>query len=131
MTDSIANKAIRDGKYLALSHSSAWHNVPPIKIKKEDIFSFSWCHFCARSSFYIFNGATQEVPIQNIWKKLTVKFFRIYAIELLGSLPTGEAWRHLRYITFVYGVHWSTITRVDPIVWSGTGAVCKVPVKIV
>ena len=38
------------------------------------------------------------------------KFFEIYmyAIELLGSLPSDEVWRHLRYITFVYGVHWPT-----------------------
>ena len=34
--------------------------------------------------------------------------FEIYTIELLGSMSTDEAWRHLRYVTFLSGVHWST-----------------------
>ena len=42
------NKAIRDGKYLALPHSSAWQRPPPPPF-------FSWRHFSARSSFYILN----------------------------------------------------------------------------
>ena len=56
-------------------------NVHPIKIEKIDIFS--WRHFSARPSFYIINWyATQEVPMKNIWRKLSVQFLR-YAIELL------------------------------------------------
>ena len=46
------NKAVRDGKYLAPPRVSAWQlNVHPITI--ENIFS--WRHFCAPSSLYIFN----------------------------------------------------------------------------
>ena len=35
--------------------------------------------------------------MKNIWKKLLVQFLtdNIYAIELLGSMSTDEAWRHL------------------------------------
>ena len=43
-----------------------------------------------------------------ILKEIVGQVFEIYAIELLGSLPTDEAWRHLRYTTFAYGVHWQT-----------------------
>ena len=57
----IINKAIRDGKYLALPHSSAWQRSP---------------HFCcdvisllARVFIFLIDRATQEVPIKNIWKK--------------------------------------------------------------
>ena len=32
-------------------------------------------------------------------KEIVGQVFEIYAIELLGSLPTDEACRHLRYIT--------------------------------
>ena len=46
------NKAIRDGKYFAPPHASAWQ-VHLIQIEKFDIFS--WRHFTARSSFYIIN----------------------------------------------------------------------------
>ena len=48
----IVNKAIRDGKYLDLPHSSASGNVPSIKIENFDLSS--WRHFSARLSFYIF-----------------------------------------------------------------------------
>ena len=48
----LPNKAIRDGKYLAPPHASAWQ-VHPIKIENFDMFS--WRHFTARSSFYIIN----------------------------------------------------------------------------
>ena len=90
------NKAIRDGKYLALPHSSAWQRSP---------------HFCcdvisllARVFIFLIDTATQEVPIKKYLKEIVCH----YAIELLGSLPSDEAWRHLRYITFVYRVHWPT-----------------------
>ena len=55
------NKAIRDSKYLALPHSSAWQRSP---------------HFCcdvisllARVFIFLIDRATQEVTIKNIWKK--------------------------------------------------------------
>ena len=41
--------------------------------------------------------------------------FEIYAIELLDSLPTDEAYRHLRHITFVNGVHWPTGSMYDKV----------------
>ena len=89
------DKAIRDGKYLA-RHMPVLGNVHPIKIKKIEIFS--WRHFSAHSSFYIINWyrpntATQEVPMKNIWKKLSVQFLR-YAIELLHvKRRTRHKWR--------------------------------------
>ena len=58
MLSHIYNKAIRDGKYLALPHSSAWQRSP---------------HFCrdvisllARVFIFLIDRATQEVPIKNI-----------------------------------------------------------------
>ena len=60
-------------------HMPVLGNVHPIKIENFDIFS--WRHFSDRSSVYI-DTATQEVPMKNIWKKLSVQFLR-YAIELL------------------------------------------------
>ena len=60
-TQPLFNKAIRDGKYLALPHSSAWQRSP---------------HFCcdvisllARVFIFLIDRAMQEVPITNIWKK--------------------------------------------------------------
>ena len=42
-------------------------------------------------------------------KEIVGPVFEIYAIELLGSMSTDEAWRHLySYITFLSGVHWPT-----------------------
>ena len=35
--------------------------------------------------------ATQEVPIKKYLKEIVSQDFKIYAIELLGSLPTDEA----------------------------------------
>ena len=37
-SEAIDNKAIRDGKYLAPPHASAWQNSPPLKSKCFDIF---------------------------------------------------------------------------------------------
>ena len=54
------------------------------------------------------------------WKIFEINIFEIYAIELLGSLPTDEAWRHLRCITFAYAVYWPTgsmYTNVVMIHW--------------
>ena len=86
------NKAIRDGKYLALPHSSAWQRSPFLF---RDVISLLAIFFINSHTKYL-----KEIVCHN--------FFEIYAIELLGSLPSDEAWRHLRYITFVYGVHWFT-----------------------
>ena len=85
------NKAIRDGKYLA-RHMPVLDNVHHIKIENFDIFS--WRHFSARSSCYIINWyGYQEVPMKNIWKKLSVQFLR-YAFELLHvKRRTCHKWR--------------------------------------
>ena len=56
------NKAIRDGKYLALPHSSAWQRSPPIFFR--DVISL-----LARVFIFLIDRATQEVPIQNILEK--------------------------------------------------------------
>ena len=71
----IENKAIRDGKYLAPPHVLG--NIHPIKIENFDIF-FRDGHFSARSSllYFLFDRATQEVPMKNIWNKLSVQFLR-------------------------------------------------------
>ena len=74
-----SNNAIRDGKYLAPSHTSAWQRSP---------------HY----------NRTQEVPMKKYLKEIVGPVVEIYAIELLGSMSTDEAWRHLR--TFLSGVHW-------------------------
>ena len=59
-------------------HMPVLGNVHPIKIE-----IFAWRHFSARSSFLLLiDTATQEVPLKNIWKKLSVQFLR-YAIQLL------------------------------------------------
>ena len=45
--------------------------------------------------------------MQNIWKKLSVQFLRYtYTIELLGSMSTDEARRHLRTLT-----HWEYVYK--------------------
>ena len=73
-------------------HMPVLGNVHPIKIENHDIFS--WRHFTARSRFILLiDTATQEVPMKNIWKKLSVQFLR-YAIELLHvKLRTRHKWR--------------------------------------
>ena len=55
-------------------HMPVLGNVHPIKIENFDMFS--WRHFSARSSFYIFNwSATQEVPSKNILKEIVGPVF--------------------------------------------------------
>ena len=58
LTETTYNKAIRDGKYLALPHSSAWQRSP--HFFRDVIFLF------ARVFIFLIDRATQEVPIQNI-----------------------------------------------------------------
>ena len=73
-------------------HMPVLGNVYPIKIENFDIFSRR--NFSARSSFILLiDTATQEVPMKNIWKKLSVQFLR-YAIELLHvKRRTRHKWR--------------------------------------
>ena len=63
--------------------------------------------------------ATQEVPMKYL-EKIVQLVLELYAIELLGSMSTDEAWCHLRYVTFLSGVHWPTgsmYTQVVRIRW--------------
>ena len=65
-------------------------NVPPPPIKIENIFS--WRYFSARSSFYIFNWYSYpRSSHEKYLKEIVCQDFELYAIELLGSLPTDEA----------------------------------------
>ena len=57
-------------------------NVHPIKIEKKKIFFRDVSSLLARVFILLIDMATQEVPMKNIWKKLSVQFLR-YAIELL------------------------------------------------
>ena len=62
----INNKAIRDGKYLAPPHASAWQRSPPLK-SKILIFLRDVISLLARVFFILLNDtATQEVPHKNI-----------------------------------------------------------------
>ena len=86
----MCNKAIRDGKYLA-RHMPVLGNVHPIKFENIDIFR-DVISLLARVILLI-DTATQEVPMINIWRKLSVQFLR-YAIELLHvKRRTCHKWR--------------------------------------
>ena len=62
------NKAIRDGKYLALPHSSAWQRSPHFF---RDVISL-----LARVFIFLIDRATQEVPIKKYLKEIVChKFF--------------------------------------------------------
>ena len=66
-------------------HIPVFGNVPPIFFR--DVISL-----LARVFIFLIDRATQEVPMQKILEKIVGhKFFEIYAIELLGSLPSDEA----------------------------------------
>ena len=71
-------------------------NVHPITIGNFDIFS--WRHFSA--FLLLIDTATQEVPMKNILKKLSVQFLR-YTIELLhvAQVTNDAKWRPI-VITF-------------------------------
>ena len=63
------------------SHMIVLGNVHPI----------SWRHFSARSSFiFLIDRGSHEKYL----KEIVGPVFEIYAIELLGSMSTDEAWRH-------------------------------------
>ena len=71
-------------------HMPVLGNVHPIKIENFDIFVIS---LLARVFILLIDTATQEVPMKNIWKKLSVQFLR-YAIELLHvKRRTRHKWR--------------------------------------
>ena len=68
-------------------HIPVLGNVPPPPIFFRDVISL-----LARVFIFLIDRATQEVPIKNILKEIVRhKFFEIYAIELLSSLPSDEA----------------------------------------
>ena len=50
--------------------------------RKKIIFFHNVISLLARVFILLIDTATQEVPMKNIWKKLSVQFLR-YAIELL------------------------------------------------
>ena len=80
-------------------HMPVLGNVHHIKIEYFDILS--WRHFSARSSFYILNW--KDYPRgahEKYLKEIVGPVFDKYAIELLGSTSTDEAWRHLRKLHF-------------------------------
>ena len=73
-------------------HIPVLGNVHPIKIENFDIFR-DVISLLARVFIVLIDTATQEVPIKNIWKKLSVQFLR-YAIELLHvKRRTHHKWR--------------------------------------
>ena len=62
-------------------HMQVLGNVHPIKIENL-IFFRDVISLLARVFILLIDTATQEVPMKNIWKKLSVQFLK-YAIELL------------------------------------------------
>ena len=73
-------------------HMPVLGNVYPIKIENFDILR-DMISLLARVFILLIDTATQEVPIKNIWKKLSVQFLR-YAIELLHvKRRTRHKWR--------------------------------------
>ena len=56
----------------------------------------------ARVFILLIDRATQEVPIKKYLKEIVGPIFEIYAIELLRSMSTCEAWRHLRTLLHFY-----------------------------
>ena len=67
----------------SLRHMPVLGNIHRIKIENCDIFS--WRHFCSHEKYL---------------KEIVGPVFEIYAIGLLGSMSTDEAWRHLRTLHF-------------------------------
>ena len=73
-------------------HMPVLGNVYPIKIKHFDIFR-DVISLLAWVFIFLIDTATQEVPMKNIWKKLSVQFLR-NAIELLhAKRRTRHKWR--------------------------------------
>ena len=73
-------------------HMPVLGNVHLIKIENFDIFR-DVISLLARVFILFIDTATQEVPMKNIWKKLSVQFLR-YAIDLLHvKRRTRHKWR--------------------------------------
>ena len=73
-------------------HMPVLGNVHPIKIENFDIFR-DVISLLAQVFILLIDTATQEVPMKNIWKKLSFQFLR-YAIELLHvKRRTRHKWR--------------------------------------
>ena len=74
-------------------HMPVLGNVHAIKIKNFDFFFRDVISLFARVFILSIDTATQEVPMKNIWKKLSFQFLR-YAIELLQvKHRTRHKWR--------------------------------------
>ena len=73
-------------------HASAWQHSPHSN-RKCWYFFRDVISLLARVVILLIDTATQEVPMKNIWKKLSVQFLR-YAIELLHvKRRTCHKWR--------------------------------------
>ena len=74
-------------------HMPVLGNVHPIKIEKNWYFFRDVISLLAQVFILLTDTATQDVPMKNIWKKLSVQFLR-YAIELLQvKRRTPRKWR--------------------------------------
>ena len=74
-------------------HMPVLGNVHTIKIKIK-IFLRDVISLLARVFIWLIDTATQEVPMKNIWNKLSVQFLRSYAIQLLHvKRRTRHKWR--------------------------------------
>ena len=62
-------------------HMPVLGNVHPIEIENFDLFR-DVISVLARVFILLIYATTQGLPMKNIWKKLSVQFFR-YAIQLL------------------------------------------------
>ena len=56
-------------------HMPVLGNVHPIKIEKKRIFFRDVISLLARVFILLIDTATQEVPMKNIWRKLSVQFW--------------------------------------------------------
>ena len=73
-------------------HMPVLGNVHPIKIENLDILR-DVISLLTQVFISLIDTATQEVPMKNIWKKLSVQFLR-YAIQLLHvKRRTRHKWR--------------------------------------
>ena len=74
-------------------HMPVLGNVHPIKIEKFEKKNRDVISLLARVFILLIDTATQELPMKNIWKKLSVQFLR-YAIALLHvKRRTRHKWR--------------------------------------
>ena len=87
-------------------HMPVHGNAHPIEIDKFYIFR-DVISLLARVYIFLIDRPTQEVPMKKYLKEIVGPVFEIYVIELLGSMSTDEAWRHLRTLHFIR-VYWHT-----------------------